>query len=108
MRSRGRPPKATVRRYPNRLRERRQALRLAQAEDGFAAEIVDDSADLVFAVGTVLFLRSAPLQIGAKIVVRFFIADANTDGRRQTYEILYGILDQNVLGDLVLVTRTRN
>src|SRR4029077_15429523 len=27
---------------------------------------------------------------------------------RKTHEILYGILDQKIVGDLVLITRTRN
>src|SRR6266849_4373681 len=164
MRGRGRPPKILgERRYPNRLREFRERLRLSQQnvasragislayygalERGdkrinadteqrlrsalrcapgellagaataaslplryviAAAEIVDDSADLDFAKGAVLFVRAAPLHIGAKIVARFFVDASDADGKRQTYEILYGILDQNILGDLVLVTRTRN
>jgi hypothetical protein len=37
------------------------------------------------------------------VVVRFLI----DGGERRTHEILYGILDQNILGDLVLITRTR-
>jgi transcriptional regulator with XRE-family HTH domain len=88
--------------------ERLQPLRFAQAGECFAVEIVDDSADLDFAQGTVLFVRAAPLHVGARIVVRFLITDRDPDGARTTYEILYGILDQNVIGDLVLVTRTRN
>ncbi len=83
-------------------------VRLADPEGCIAAEIVDDSADLDFAKGAVLFVRAAPLHIGAKIVARFFVDSSDAEGKRQTYEILYGILDQNILGDLILVTRTRN
>ena len=90
--------------------ERLQPGRVAEPEECFAAEIVDDSADRDFAPGTVLFLRPLarlrePLRAGAKVVARFFL-DGN--GERATHEILYGILDQNILGDLVLITRTRN
>ncbi|HTT80301.1 MAG TPA: helix-turn-helix transcriptional regulator [Stellaceae bacterium] len=88
------------------------ATRLADAPQCFAAEIADDSADLDFARGTVLFVRAlpalaAPLHLGARIVGRFFLA-AGDGGVRQTHEILYGILDRNILGDLALITRSRN
>jgi transcriptional regulator with XRE-family HTH domain len=84
--------------------------RLNAAEHCFAAEIRDDSADRDFAPRTALLLRppntlSEPLRRGQPIVVRFFL---DPDGGRTTYEILYGILDRNILGDLVLITRTRN
>lgn len=87
--------------------------RLADPEGCFAAEVVDDSCDLDFARGTVLFVRpvsrlTEKLRLGAKIVVRFFIEPGRAGGERPTLEILFGILDQNILGDLVLVTRTRN
>jgi transcriptional regulator with XRE-family HTH domain len=87
--------------------------RLADAQHCFAAEIADDSADLDFARGTVLFVRAppglaAPLQLGARIVSRFFLATGHGDSVRRTHEILYGILDRNPLGDLVLITRSRN
>lgn len=84
--------------------------RLAGAEHCFAAEITDDSADRDFAPGTVLLLRpldaaTEPLRRGARVVVRFFL---EAGGGPTTYEILYGILDRNILNDLVLITRTRN
>jgi transcriptional regulator with XRE-family HTH domain len=87
--------------------------RLAEPEGCFAAEIVDGSADLDFAGGTVLIIRpitqfAEKLPLGAKIVVRFLMEPGQIDNKRPTHEILYGILDQNILGDLVLVTRTRN
>jgi transcriptional regulator with XRE-family HTH domain len=84
--------------------------RITEPQDCFAAEIFDDSADLDFARSTVLFLRPAveltgPLRAGARVVARFLLDAAS---ERKTHEILYGILDQNILGDLVLITRTRN
>jgi transcriptional regulator with XRE-family HTH domain len=90
--------------------EMMQPGRLPQAEDCFAAEIFDDSADLDFARGTVLFLRPCtgsdkPLRPGARVVVRFLL---DAGGEQETHEILYGVLDQNILGDLVLITRTSN
>jgi transcriptional regulator with XRE-family HTH domain len=86
--------------------------RLHEAEHCFAAEIADESADRDFGHGTVLLLRppsasSGPLRRGARVVVRFFL-EGESEGERTTYEILYGILDRNILGDLVLITRTRN
>jgi transcriptional regulator with XRE-family HTH domain len=94
--------------------ERLRAGRLADPEDCFAAEIFDDSADLDFERGAILFAREgtnlpAPLRAGDKVVVRFFLESAaDGGGARPTHEILYGILDQNIVGDLVLITRTRN
>jgi transcriptional regulator with XRE-family HTH domain len=84
--------------------------RITEPQDCFAAEIFDDSADVDFARGTVLFLRpvtgsSEPLRAGVRVVARFLL---EVDGERRAQEILYGILDQNILGDLVLITRTRN
>src|SRR2546428_115096 len=55
--------------------------------------------------------RSAPpitLRSGARVVARFFLEPVQDDVERPTYEILYGLLDQNIIGDLVLITRTRN
>jgi transcriptional regulator with XRE-family HTH domain len=106
--------------------ERLQPGRVAEPEECFAAEIADDSADRDFASGTVLLLRPPaalrePLRAGAKVVARFFLdgdaggdrgrdagGDTGGDVRRATYEVLYGILDRNILGDLMLITRTRN
>jgi transcriptional regulator with XRE-family HTH domain len=86
--------------------------RLADVQDCFAAEIADDSADRDFSRGTVLFVRAladpaAPLPVGARILARFLLAARDGD-ERGTSEILYGILDQNVVGDLVLLIRSRN
>lgn len=93
--------------------ERLTARRLTAAESYVAAEIFDDSADVDFAPGTVLFLRRLPasggiVTVGAKVLARFFLDTDPATGHRRTHEILYGILDRNIVGDLVLITRTRN
>jgi transcriptional regulator with XRE-family HTH domain len=93
--------------------ERLQPRRLADAADCFAAEIFDDSADLDFASGTVLFVRrmtapGAALSVGDKVLARVFLEPAANGGTRPTHEILYGLLDRNIVGDLVLITRSRN
>ncbi len=93
--------------------ERLRPGRLANPEGCFAAEIFDDSADLDFERGAILFVRErahprAPLHAGDKVLVRFYLEPAAGAGARPTHEILYGILDQNIVGDLVLITRTRN
>ena len=93
--------------------ERLAARRLGDAENCVAAEIFDDSADLDFAPGTILFMRRLPappamVPVGAKVLVRFFLDPGSEAGRRRTHEILYGILDRDIVGDLMLITRTRN
>jgi hypothetical protein len=93
--------------------ERLQPRRLTEAENCVAAEMFDDSADLDFTRGTILFVRrlTAPrgeVPAGAKVLVRFFLDPVSSTGHRQTHEILYGILDRNIVGDLVLITRTQN
>ncbi|HEV2187529.1 MAG TPA: hypothetical protein VGR70_09990 [Stellaceae bacterium] len=93
--------------------ERLRPGRLADPEDCFAAEILDDSADLDFARGAILFARErdhlrSPMRAGDKVLVRFYLDPTAADGAGPTHEILYGILDQNIVGDLVLITRTRN
>jgi transcriptional regulator with XRE-family HTH domain len=87
--------------------------RLADAEACFAAEIFDDSADLDFERGALLVARELahlrqPLRAGDKALVRFYLEPARDGGTRPTHDILYGILDQNIVGDVVLITRTRN
>src|SRR2546428_13489464 len=82
-------------------------------QDGVVAEIFVVSADLDFAGVTVVFLRllvplREPLRAGVRIVARFFLEPARVGAERPTHEILYGILDQNIIGDLILITRTRN
>jgi len=83
-----------------------------EAANCFAAEVFDDSADLDFEPGTILFARrlgpEAPVPVGAKVLARFFLEPATHSGPRTTHEILYGIVDRNIVGDLVLITRTRN
>jgi transcriptional regulator with XRE-family HTH domain len=94
-------------------RERVELHRVAHAENCFAAEIVDDSANLDFAAGTILVVRRlasplAAISVGAKVLARFFLDPAAQAEALGTHEILYGILDRNIVGDLVLITRTRN
>jgi transcriptional regulator with XRE-family HTH domain len=92
--------------------ERLQLRRLVDPEGCFAAEIFDDSANLDFASGTILVVRrllsGAAVAVGAKVLARFFLPSDDTNDRRDTHEVLYGVLDRNIVGDLVLITRTRN
>jgi hypothetical protein len=93
--------------------ERLRPARLADAEDCFAAELFDNSADLDFAAGAILVVRELPhlraaLKPGDTVLARFFLDPAERGETRRTHEILYGILDQTIVGDLVLITRTRN
>jgi transcriptional regulator with XRE-family HTH domain len=93
--------------------ERLRPPRLADTEGCFAAELFDDSADLDFAPGAILVVRElrqlrAVLKAGDKVLVRFFLDPAELVEPRRTHEILYGILDRTIVGDLVLITRTRN
>ena len=90
-----------------------QPRHLAEAENCFAAELFDDSADIDFERGTILIIRrlappGTPVPVGANVLVRFFLDPAREGLTRKTHEILYGILDRNIVGDLVLITRTRN
>jgi transcriptional regulator with XRE-family HTH domain len=90
--------------------ERFQPRRLSEGVECFAAEIFDDSADIDFARDTILIVRrlTRTLAVGAKVLVRFFLDPTDGGDARPTHEILYGILDRNIVGDLVLITRTRN
>lgn len=93
--------------------ERMRPRRLADPVDCFAAEIFDDSADLDFERGTIVVVRRlspplASLPVGAKVLARFFLEPLTPGGARTTHEILCGVLDRNIVGDLVLITRTRN
>lgn len=93
--------------------ERLQPRGLPDPEKCFAAEIFDDSADVDFEPGSILFVRraqtvSASFPIGAKVLARFFLEPLAGEGARRTHEILYGFLDRNIVGDLVLITRTNN
>jgi transcriptional regulator with XRE-family HTH domain len=93
--------------------ERLRPGHLTDAGDCVAAEILDDSADLDFARGTLLVLRQvarsgSTLHAGAKVIVRFYLDPPHPGELPHTHEILYGILDRNIVGDLVLITRSRN
>jgi transcriptional regulator with XRE-family HTH domain len=93
--------------------ERLAAVRLPEGANYVAAEIFDDSADLDFTAGTLLFLRllgSPPVElaVGMRVLGRFFLEPVAAPLRRTTHEILYGILDRNIVGDLVMITRSQN
>jgi transcriptional regulator with XRE-family HTH domain len=93
--------------------ERLPVRSLADAAKCFAVELFDDSADVDFAAGTILVARRieplpATVPVGARALARFFLDPRAPGGNRETHEILYGILDRTVVGDLVLITRTRN
>jgi transcriptional regulator with XRE-family HTH domain len=93
--------------------ERLSAVRLSESKNYVAAEIFDDSANLDFMPSTLLFLRRLgsareEVAVGARVLARFFLEPAADPGRQATHEILYGILDRNIVGDLVLITRTQN
>jgi len=86
---------------------------LADAGKCFAADLVDDCADIDFMAGTILVARRldpfpATVPVGARVVARFFLDPQAAEGSRQTHEILYGVLDFTIVGDLVLITRSRN
>ena len=107
--SEARPPEYDLPEPHERLLPRR----LVEPEKCFAAEIFDDSAAVDFPRGTILFARRlapppATVTTGARVLVRFFLDPPAADGSRTTHEILYGILDRNIVGDLVLITRTQN
>lgn len=88
--------------------------RLVHPEQCFAAEVVDDSADLDYPYGSILFVRrrealKEPLPLGSKIVVRFLTAPIGTGpGESPTREVLYGVLDRSLTGDILLLTRSRS
>lgn len=87
-------------------------LRLAAPQDCFAAEVYDDSANLLYPAGSTLIVRrldceaqSPQLAIGDKIVVRSF-AGSRREGH--THQVLAGLLDRSIAGDLLLLTRSSN
>jgi transcriptional regulator with XRE-family HTH domain len=86
--------------------------RLAEPEACLGAEIADDSADLDYPAGTVLVIRPfAPgesVALGRKIAVRFWLDPQSPLALRRTREILYGLLDKSLAGDLLLLTRSTN
>src|SRR5580704_14269687 len=74
--------------------ERLQPSRLADAENCFAAEIFDDSADVDFERGAIVFVQrlqgsGEKLPLGAKVLVRFYLEPAAAGTARSTHEILY-------------------
>lgn len=81
-----------------------------RAEECVAAHIADDSADRIYPPGSVLIVRplaklKTGLRLGQKVVVRKFRTRA---GAGDTMEVLVGLLDRAVTGELVAATATRN
>lgn len=91
--------------------ERVPALRrLENPQDCFGAHVLDDSCDRLYPAESVVIARRPDrfptrLPIGAKVVVRHF-RGARRDG--DTMEIVVGLLDQSVTGDLILALRSSN
>lgn len=85
--------------------------RLENPQDCFAADVYDDSADLLYPPGSTLIVRRLDadvpikLAVGNKIVVRSF-AGSRREG--QTLQVLAGLLDRSIAGDVILVTRSNN
>lgn len=80
---------------------------LADPRDCFAARVVDDSADLLYRPGDLLIARETRtfggvLPLGVKLLVR------RRDGDDRTLEVLVGLLDRSLVGDVLLTLRTRN
>jgi transcriptional regulator with XRE-family HTH domain len=92
-------------------REMMQAPRSLDApEDCFVAEIADDSADRLYPAGSSVIVRRfepglSLLPVGAEILARRY---ATTRAQGETMEILVGILDHAVTGDLVMHLATDN
>lgn len=91
---------------------------LKNPEECFAAAVADDHASRLYPQGSTLIVRRfhagrengagngvQPLIVGRKVLVRHFV---RTRGERATMEILAGVLDRTMAGDLVLLTRTMN
>ena len=83
--------------------------RLRGGQDLTVADVVDDSADGLYPAGSLLFLRPVEagdrLRPGERVVVRRFQDDRQGG---QTLEVLVGVLDRTMTGDLVLSVRSAN
>ena len=95
---------------PNNGRAERIAAppRLANPEQCFAAEVVDDSADLVFPRGSFLVVRHMDaldkrLHRGNHVLVA-----VRGDDPSDIAEVFAGVLDASLFGDLLVLLRTRN
>lgn len=80
---------------------------LRDADTCFAVDVADDSAARLYPRGSTLFVRELAaagdrLAIGAKVVVRHFTGAA---AGGDTMELLVGLLDRTLTGDLVLLLR---
>jgi transcriptional regulator with XRE-family HTH domain len=83
---------------------------IARPDQCFGAEVLDDSADRLYPPGAVLICRhfdalAAPLRLGAKVIARRFVTSL-ADGA--IMEVLVGLVDRSISGDLLLSLRTTN
>lgn len=82
--------------------------RLKAPEECVAAQIADDSVDKLYPRGAILVVRRVefldpPLRVGDKVLARRF---KGTRKEGETMEVLAGILDRSLAGDLSLLLRT--
>lgn len=83
---------------------------LKQAEDCFAARVEDDSASRLYPEGSTLIVRRVdrldqPLRVGSKVLVAHY---RTTRAENQMGEVIVGILDRTMTGEIVLLTRSDN
>lgn len=87
---------------------------LRRPEDCAAYLVADDSADRLYPAGSILFVRrlgaDRRLVPGAKIVVSHRLPAAPSGGlpSGRAMELLVGMLDLSLSGDVLLATRSRN
>lgn len=81
--------------------------RLAAPERCFAAEVADTSCDRLYPPGSLLICREVEpgheVKVGARAVVRRFVAPGEDDG---TFEVLVGVIDRTITGDVVLLLQS--
>jgi len=80
---------------------------LKNSEGCFAVELLDDSADQLYPVGSVLVALAVAcsISLGSKIILRHC---TETGPSRRTMEILVGLLERAATGDLTLALRSGN
>ena len=84
--------------------------RLPAPEECFAAEIADDSADLIYPKGSFVIARcleklAGPLKLGAKVLVAQYGTDLENG---DIFAVLVGFLDRTVIGETIVATRSHN
>jgi len=80
-----------------------------------AAQVVDDSADRLYPVHSLLFVRpldalARPLRAGDKVLVRAVdtTLGEHARGEGRVTDVLVGILDRSIAGDVTVATRSNN